>query len=157
MIKRKKFSHPTRIYTYGLRLPTEGLDLVVEQLRLTEVYRNALLVIELRRRVKVREAMSAGSTDVDRALSKVSELDLQITEERSSIKAIKAAAHSNKVNISAQRIRLRQLFAEQKIARSVLKAAKIACKMRIHLGFEQTAPFSDVHFFRIRIFRQTTV
>ena len=128
MIKRKKFSHPTRIYTYGLRLPTEGLDLVVEQLRLTEVYRNALLVIELRRRVKVREAMSAGSTDVDRALSKVSELDLQITEERSSIKAIKAAAHSNKVNISAQRIRLRQLFAEQKIARSVLKAAKIACK-----------------------------
>ena len=102
MMKRKASSHPTRIYTFGLRLPTEGFDLVLEQLRLTEVYRNALLVIELRRRVKVREAMS-NSADVAQALSRVSELDRQITEERASINAAKAAARSNKVDISVQR------------------------------------------------------
>ena len=127
MMKRKTSSHPTRIYTFGLRLPTEGFDLVLEQLRLTEVYRNALLVIELRRRVKVREAMS-NSADVAQALSKVSELDRQIAEERASINEAKAAARSNKVNISAQRGRLKLLFAEQKIARAALKEAKTACK-----------------------------
>ena len=127
MMKRKTSSHPTRIYTYGMRLPTEGLDLIVEQLRLTEVYRNALLVIELRRRVKVREAMSS-SADVARVQELVAELDRQIAGERSSINAAKAAARSNKVDISAQRCRLKLLFAEQKIARSALKIAKAACK-----------------------------
>jgi Putative transposase DNA-binding domain len=127
MMKRKTSSHPTRIYTYGMRLPTEGLDLIVEQLRLTEIYRNALLVIELRRRVKVREAMSS-SADVARVQELVAELDRQIAGERSSINAAKAAARSNKVDISFQRGRLKLLFAEHKIARSKLKDAKAACK-----------------------------
>ena len=127
MIKRKTSSNPSKIYTFGLRLPTEGSDLVVEQLRLTEGYRNALLVIELRRRMKVREAMSSAA-GVAESLSKVAGLNSQIAEERASINAAKAAARSNKVDISAQRSRLKLLFAELRIARTALKSAKDACK-----------------------------
>jgi hypothetical protein len=55
-VKRKTSTTPTRIYCYGALAPTEGAELVREQLRLASRYYNALTAIEQRRRAERREA-----------------------------------------------------------------------------------------------------
>lgn len=126
-MKRKTSTAPTRIYTYGCRLPTKGADLVESQLKLARVYYNKLLEIEIAQRKAIQDAMAAVA-DVDAALVVVSELKAQVEAEQTIIKAAKAAARSGAVDVHAQRARIRELMPQLRAAREVLKAAKDASK-----------------------------
>ena len=50
-------SLPTRIYSFGGKAPTEGLELVIDQMWLAHRYRNKLIEIERGRRAKVDAAL----------------------------------------------------------------------------------------------------
>jgi len=137
-MKRKTSTAPTRIYTYGCRLPILGSNLVEEQLRLARAYHNKLIEIELARKVKVREAMTSVSS-VSVALDVLNELNKQIETERTIINATKAAARSSAVDVGVQRARIRDLQGQRKEAFTVLKAAKMASKTP-----EMVAKFEEI-------------
>lgn len=122
-MKRKKSPYPTRVYTYGCRLPTEGAETVNEQLKLSRVYYNKLLEIELNRRAKVRAAM-AEVADVAAAQTVVLDLTKQIESVRTVINTAKAAARSSAVDVRSQRAEIKRLQAERKGAIQALKSAK---------------------------------
>jgi hypothetical protein len=126
-MKRKTSHLPTRIYSYGCRLPTEGAQIIEEQLKLARVYHNKLLEIELARRAAVRTAM-ASCPDVATAAAAVAEIDQKIEAERVVIKAARQAARSGAVDVRANKERLKELFVQVKAARGALKAAKTASR-----------------------------
>jgi len=66
-------SKPTRNYVYGILAPTEGADLVDEQLRAAHQYRNNLVRLELDRREAVQQCLLAMRPAVARLTGEVAD------------------------------------------------------------------------------------
>lgn len=84
----------TKIYSYGARTPTEGLQDILDQLLLAHRYRNHLVTIEIERRDKLQAKQVELFPDLESVQQQLAEIDAQIKAERDLI--------------NQERIRLRQ-------------------------------------------------
>src|ERR1700735_3794432 len=77
---------PIRIYTFGCQPPTQGKDLLEQQLMLAHQYRNKLIEIERERRERMEAAvLSVG--DVAAASTRVDEAKAALANVRTAIKS----------------------------------------------------------------------
>lgn len=136
-MKRKTSNLPTRIYTYGCRLPTANGDLVEQQILLAHRYYNKLIEIERRRREKVRSIQREAAPGIVEHEQAAETLDEEIAQILAGIKARKAEGRTAKVEVSADRVRLSELrvqrkehYAQAKAARSAAKTPEVLERMR---------------------------
>ncbi len=136
-MKRKTNTAPTRIYSYGCRLPTANGELVEQQILLAHRYYNKLVEIERRRRDAIAQAQQAASPELVSNLAEVDAIDGQITALVSAIAAKRAATRSAKVGateekaaIAALKSRRRECWAAVKVAKESLKTPEMIEKFR---------------------------
>lgn len=105
---------PTRIYTYGLPLgPTDGADLVDEQMRLARRYQHALIDIECaRRRAIIAETDAHGAgrcAELEKTVSDLYERRKQakLAEDKALIKALNAELKVPRADLAALRAEIR--------------------------------------------------
>lgn len=129
-MKRRTRQTPVRVYTYGCLAPTEGKELIHEQMRLANAYQHELLDIELWRRAQYRDARR--------------EIDLAVANAESLLAAAAdafAAARERlgrRGDVSAERHALAEAKAALKAARKLAKdnpelaarAAEIGAEVR---------------------------
>ena len=127
-MKRKTSTLPTRIYTYGCRLPTSNGELVEQQILLAHRYYNKLIEIERRRRENVRAIQREAAPNIAEHERAAANLDAEIVAVLDAIKAKKAAGRTSKVEVSAERARVAELRAQRKEHYAQAKAARAACK-----------------------------
>ena len=127
-MKRKTSALPTRIYTYGCRLPTANGGLVEQQILLAHRYYNKLIEIERRRRTKVRTIQREAAPDVVEHERSAEKLDVEIAQILAGIKERKAEGHTAKVEAQAERARVAELRAKRKEHYMQAKAARAASK-----------------------------
>jgi hypothetical protein len=127
-MKRRTSTAPIRIYTYGCRLPTQGVELVEQQLLLAHRYYNKLIEIERDRRKKTRVAQSASSEDVIHAESALAIYETEIVGVLDTIKAKKGAARAAKVEAAEERAVLVVLRDMKRKTIDVLRVAKLAAR-----------------------------
>lgn len=89
-MQRKTSTASTRIYTYGIVEVLEGQDVLDEQFRLTRLFRNKLVEIELARLVRVRQTLN-GRPTIAPLLAHEATLVRDLTAARDAIKAANAA------------------------------------------------------------------
>ena len=123
-MKRRTSTAPIRVYSYGCRLPTAGIEIVEQQLLLAHRYYNVLIEIERRRRERTRAAQSASSAAVSQAESALAIYDAEIVGVLDAIKGKKATARTGKVEQSEERAVLAVLRDLKKSTIDNLRAAK---------------------------------
>lgn len=117
-------SQPSLIYSYGASAPHEGRDLVDQQFRLANRYRNALCEIELRRRERVDNAVREFSPRLAEVETLIAETEATLETIRGEIKAANAKARGKvddplrKARAKELRNTLKQLRAERKELRA---------------------------------------
>ena len=127
-MKRRTSTAPVRIYAYGCRLPTQGGELVEQQLLFRHRYYNKLIEIELDCREKMRAARSASSEDVAHAESAFAIYETEIVGVLDAIKAKKGAARAAKVDAAEERAVLAVLRDMKRKTIDDLHAAKLAAR-----------------------------
>lgn len=79
-------SHPTRVYAYGAKRPHEGLDAYWAEERAMHRLRNALVEIELDRRIAARDAVLARFPEIAEAEERIAAIDAEIEHLRAEIR-----------------------------------------------------------------------
>lgn len=79
-------SMPTRVYTYGAKRPHEGLDAYWAEERAMHRLRNALVEIELDRRMAARDAVLARFPEIAEAEERIAAIDAEIESLRAEIR-----------------------------------------------------------------------
>lgn len=115
-----------RVYQYGLLDPTEGAEIVDEQIRLAHRYRNLLTEIERDRRARVREILAA-HPDIEPLEEEVARLADDVKAARNEIKAARKASRSRS-ETAPMRARVKELRDALRERRTALKAAKAALR-----------------------------
>lgn len=125
-MKRKTKDTPTRTYSYGCLPPTKGREVLDEQLRLANDYRNKLVEIEHRYRDRVQEAMRS-APEVAETTARVDALDAALRGVRSTIGA-KRKEGGRSTDTSAEAAEAGALIAELRQARGALREAKLRAR-----------------------------
>ena len=112
-----------RTYSYRLRAPTLGADIVAAQMRDAHRYYNALIEIEHERRAAWQAAMSAHA-DVECHEAWVSVCSEQRDAARDAIRRVRKAAR-RRADTAEQRELVRELSVTLKDVRGLLRAAKV--------------------------------
>lgn len=123
---RKTSTVPTRIITYGCLAPTEGADILHEQLFLAHRYQQDLVSDELAARAVYREARSA-LPDVAQLETECDRLTAELDTLRDTIKSLRADARARVrcVGLTAQ---AKALAAERKVVAQRLREARAEAK-----------------------------
>ena len=119
---------PTRIYSYGCRLPTLNGGLVEKQILLAHRYYNKLIEIERRRRGAITQAQRAASPDLIARTAEAEALDAVIESIMDKIKAKRAAVRSGKVDVADERETIAALKLQRKECWAAIRVAKEALK-----------------------------
>lgn len=85
-------SLPSRIYSYGGKAPTHGLDTVNEQMSRAHRYRNALVHLEHLRRDKVNRAVTAISPELTEVEAKIAKAETDLEAAREEINKARVVA-----------------------------------------------------------------
>jgi hypothetical protein len=138
MRRKNKDAPPTRILTFGCLPPDRpgGIELLVRQLLLALKFWNMMVPIEKQRRREVREALAA-HPDVAPLAARVKELEDEIKDLRSGLKAAKARMS---FETKEGRERVRELRESLKSLRESLKEAKAKLKAATKLSRASMAP-----------------
>lgn len=127
---------PIRVYQYGLLYPSDGGDLVLEQMRLAHRYRNLLVEIEHKRRAQIRAAMAA-HPDMQPLEEQIAALVAQRDEAREVITRQRRMTRSRS-ETAAQRQAVRNLGSQIREVRDQIKAIRKAVASDTHVA-EQIA------------------
>lgn len=119
-------SLPSRIYSYGARPPSENADLVREQLRAANRYRNALVEQELRRRQQSLQALLDAFPDAVRLQDDVVRLEAELEEARIALKR-QHAIDRRRSATTEQKDQVQSIVVRLREARAVWKARKAEC------------------------------
>ena len=119
-----------RVYKYHLRPPTEGGEIVEDQMMRAHRYRNVLVEMERQKRDKIRSAIQSaevGDESLADLIALVSQLEGRLEECRATVKGARAKARK-RVESQGDRALIRDIVAELKEARAELREARRARK-----------------------------
>lgn len=116
-------SLPSKIYSYGGKAPTEGLEAVENQMRLAHAYKNTIVEIERTRRGKTEALLLSLSPELLDLDKKVSGLKAEKEALRDEIKQARAAARK-RIKCPELETRVKLVKAELKELYPKLKALK---------------------------------
>lgn len=127
--KKKNGSEPAeksegRIYSYGASAPTEGLDLVMEQMRLAHVYRNKLVELERARRVRVNDTIQQLCPRLDQLTTIITAKEEEIETIRTAIKSRNTEKRKRGTSLPEERAQIKTIKAELSALREELKTVK---------------------------------
>lgn len=118
-------SKPSRMYAYACLPPIENSDLVDEQLRLANSYRNNLVENERRRREQIQQARRERFPQLADLETALAAIDEEIAAARTAMKAASAQAR-RRVKPAEQIAALADLRGRQKTLREQYRAAREA-------------------------------
>lgn len=124
-----------KVYKYGCRRPTEGAELLADQLQKAHDYYNGLIDIEVARRKAFRNIRTQFSADVSRLEAQIEGLSEKIDEVYTEWKKARSSARK-RIDAPPLREELTALKAERKRCGEELKTAKLEFKERLTGGDE---------------------
>ena len=122
-MKRKTSTVPTQIWTFGIYKLVGNAEKVHEQLKLSHVYYNQLIEIELARRVAYRAARSKISSALALHEAERDRLSGEIDQLRDEIKAKRGVARA-RIEDAARKKRIDELRVERRSALAKVKAER---------------------------------
>lgn len=117
-------SKPSRIYSYGASVPTEGRESVIEQLKLAHRYRNNLVELELERRKRVDDTLAKLCPELAHVEVELAQREVELEQARTKKKAANAKERKRikdpvaDASITALREALKVLRARRKALRT---------------------------------------
>lgn len=110
-------SQPSRIYSFGAKAPEGGLPVVVEQMRIANRYRNALVELELARRARVDQMLRELSPDLLDTEARIAAAEKILEDLRQKLKA-RAAEKRKRESSTEEREAIREVLASLKALRA---------------------------------------
>lgn len=118
-------SEPSRIWSFGCKVPTEGIEFAREQLRLAHKYRNKLVEIELKRREQSAEVVRACSPDLARLEQEYALAEAVLVgalagqKKRNAVRRGRAASKEDREKIVELRRAKKDVYAQLKEAKAL--------------------------------------
>ncbi len=119
---------PTLVYSYGAQPPTLGKELLSEQLYLGHRYYNKLIELERKRRVGVREAQAAFSSELAEAEAGAARLEVQLEGVRGAVKNRRKQARKGSPATAAEKEMITWTVTQLKTLRARIKEIRATIK-----------------------------